>query len=190
MTTTGAMIKHLIPANLKRVVLYLQPISMRWGTAKLRSLCRDKLGIEPDFLDCLPVREQEPRLLAGLFDGLQWRPNAYEEARKWRIHRARAGTRRSAFHRYATLDSLAHVQVVGGWATDLSTQVRATPRLLHTQSPRAQLFGNLHHHIPPLRLRRQNERLRKRRLDHIRQLVRLRRFRHNATNDRAPRCTI
>src|SRR6266536_62440 len=49
MTTTGAMIKHLIPANLKRVVVYLQPISMRWGTAKLRSLCRDKLGIEPDF---------------------------------------------------------------------------------------------------------------------------------------------
>lgn len=49
MATTGAMIKHLIPANLKRVVLYLQPISMRWGTAKLRSLCRDKLGIEPDF---------------------------------------------------------------------------------------------------------------------------------------------
>ena len=49
MTTTGAMIKHLIPANLKRVVLYLQPISMRWGTTKLRSLCRDKLGIEPDF---------------------------------------------------------------------------------------------------------------------------------------------
>ena len=48
MTTTGTMIKHLIPANLKRVVVYLQPVSMRWGTAKLRSLCRDTLGIEPD----------------------------------------------------------------------------------------------------------------------------------------------
>lgn len=42
------MIKHLIPAGLKRVVVYLQPISMRWGTTKLRSLCRDELGIEPD----------------------------------------------------------------------------------------------------------------------------------------------
>ena len=42
------MIKHLMPANLKRVVVYLQPISMRWGATKLRSLCRDKLGIEPD----------------------------------------------------------------------------------------------------------------------------------------------
>ncbi len=48
MTTTGTM-KHLLPANLKRVVVYLQPVSMRWGTAKLRSLCRDELGIEPDF---------------------------------------------------------------------------------------------------------------------------------------------
>ena len=48
MTTTEAMIKHLLPANLKRVVVYLQPISMRCGTEKLRSICRDKLGIEPD----------------------------------------------------------------------------------------------------------------------------------------------
>ncbi|SRR5260221_7381778 len=42
------MIKHLMPANAKRVVVYLRPISMRWGTKKLRSLCRDELGIEPD----------------------------------------------------------------------------------------------------------------------------------------------
>jgi hypothetical protein len=42
------MIKHLMPSNLKRVVAYLRPISMRWGTRKLRSLCRDELGIEPD----------------------------------------------------------------------------------------------------------------------------------------------
>jgi hypothetical protein len=45
---TGAMLKHLMPANLKRVVVYLQPISMRWGATKLRSLCRDELAIEPD----------------------------------------------------------------------------------------------------------------------------------------------
>jgi IS66 Orf2 like protein len=42
------MIKQLMPANLKRVVVYLQPISMRWGTTKLRALCEEELGIEPD----------------------------------------------------------------------------------------------------------------------------------------------
>ncbi len=40
--------KQLMPANLKRVVVYLQPISMRWGPTKLRALCRDEIGIEPD----------------------------------------------------------------------------------------------------------------------------------------------
>jgi hypothetical protein len=42
------MIRHLLPAKLKRLVVYLQPINMRWGPTKLRSLCRDKIGIEPD----------------------------------------------------------------------------------------------------------------------------------------------
>jgi hypothetical protein len=42
------MLKQLMPANLKRVVVYLQPISMRWGTTKLRALCEQELGIEPD----------------------------------------------------------------------------------------------------------------------------------------------
>lgn len=42
------MIKHVIPDRVRRVVLYGQPISMRWGTTKLRSLCRDGLGTEPD----------------------------------------------------------------------------------------------------------------------------------------------
>ena len=42
------MIKQLMPANLKRVVVYLQPISMRWGTTRLRALCEHELGIEPD----------------------------------------------------------------------------------------------------------------------------------------------
>ena len=42
------MIKDLMPANLKRVVVYLQPISMRWGTTKLRALCEHELGIAPD----------------------------------------------------------------------------------------------------------------------------------------------
>src|SRR6478609_4148524 len=40
-----------------------------------------------------------------------------------------------------------------------------------TDSPSLQLLGNLHHHVPPLRHGRQNERLRQRGLDHVRQLV-------------------
>ena len=42
------MLAQLLPANVKRVVVYLHPISMRRGATKLRSLCRDELGIEPD----------------------------------------------------------------------------------------------------------------------------------------------
>lgn len=40
--------KQFLPASLKRVVVYHQPVSMRWGPTKLRALCRDELGIEPD----------------------------------------------------------------------------------------------------------------------------------------------
>lgn len=42
------MINQFLPRNLKRVVVYLQPINMRWGTTKLRSLCRKELGMEPN----------------------------------------------------------------------------------------------------------------------------------------------
>jgi hypothetical protein len=49
--------------------------------------------------------------------------------------------------------------------------------------PRPKLVGNLHHHVPALRLRRQHERLRKRRLDHVRQLAGFGRFRPQAVMD-------
>jgi hypothetical protein len=42
------MINQFLPRNLKRLVVYLPPINMRWGTTKLRSLCREELGMEPD----------------------------------------------------------------------------------------------------------------------------------------------
>jgi hypothetical protein len=42
------VIKHLIPASTKRIVVYLRPISMRWGATKLRALCRNEIGIKPD----------------------------------------------------------------------------------------------------------------------------------------------
>ena len=58
-----------------------------------------------------------------------------------------------------------------------------------TAAAAAQLLRDRHHYIPPLRLRRQYERLRQRRLDNVRQLVRVGRFRHIPTIDRALRCT-
>jgi hypothetical protein len=58
------MIKHLIPASTKRVVVYLRPLSMRWGATKLRALCRNEIGIEPDSSTVfLFVNKKHDRLL-------------------------------------------------------------------------------------------------------------------------------
>ena len=46
--TNSGVLEYLMPENLTRIVVYHLPISMRLGTTKLRSLCRDELGIEPD----------------------------------------------------------------------------------------------------------------------------------------------
>jgi hypothetical protein len=43
-----SILQGLIPARATRVVVYLKPINMRLGPAKLHELCRDTLGIEPD----------------------------------------------------------------------------------------------------------------------------------------------
>ena len=42
------MLEAFIPANTTRVVLYLEPISMRQGTEQLRRFCADVIGVEPD----------------------------------------------------------------------------------------------------------------------------------------------
>jgi len=44
----NSIVASLLPSSATRVVVYLQPISMRFGDVRLRELCRDKLGIEPD----------------------------------------------------------------------------------------------------------------------------------------------
>ena len=36
-----------IPPQIKKVLVYPRPISMRWGATKLRSFCNDTLGVEP-----------------------------------------------------------------------------------------------------------------------------------------------
>ena len=42
------MLQALLPASATRIVVYLKPINMRLGPAKLRELCSGTIGIEPD----------------------------------------------------------------------------------------------------------------------------------------------
>ncbi|HEY8943867.1 MAG TPA: IS66 family insertion sequence element accessory protein TnpB [Polyangiaceae bacterium] len=46
------MIEAFIPTSATRVVVYLQPVSMRWGVDKLRVFCRDEMRIEPNDSTC------------------------------------------------------------------------------------------------------------------------------------------
>ena len=43
------VLDFLIPANIDKVLVYSQPINMRWGTTKLRAFCATTLGGEPEF---------------------------------------------------------------------------------------------------------------------------------------------
>jgi hypothetical protein len=68
------MLQAFFPESATRIVLYLQPINLRWGTAKLGALCRDVLGIEPDISTCFLFvnRARDTLLLYFLdFDGEQ-----------------------------------------------------------------------------------------------------------------------
>ena len=42
------MLEAFIPASTTRVVVFLDPISMRSGTEQLRTLCSEVIGVEPD----------------------------------------------------------------------------------------------------------------------------------------------
>lgn len=42
------MIDALVPSRTTRVIVWLEPISMRWGGDRLRRFCREELEIEPD----------------------------------------------------------------------------------------------------------------------------------------------
>jgi hypothetical protein len=44
----SVMLEALLPASATRIVVYLEPISMRWGPERLRELCAQAVGIEPD----------------------------------------------------------------------------------------------------------------------------------------------
>ena len=42
------MLEAFLPASATRVVVYLEPISMRSGPERLRKLCTESIGLEPD----------------------------------------------------------------------------------------------------------------------------------------------
>ncbi len=64
------MIEALLPQSATRVVVYLQPINVRWGVEKLGSLCREILGIEADATTCfLFVNARRDTLLVYFADG-------------------------------------------------------------------------------------------------------------------------
>jgi len=43
-----SLLQAFLPASATRVVVYLKPVNMRLGPAKLRELCIETMGIEPD----------------------------------------------------------------------------------------------------------------------------------------------
>jgi hypothetical protein len=47
------MIEAFIPKSATRVVVYLQPINVRWGATKLGEFCRDVVGVEPNDATCI-----------------------------------------------------------------------------------------------------------------------------------------
>lgn len=46
------MLETLLPKSSTRVVVYLEPINVRWGARKLDALCREVMHIEPDASTC------------------------------------------------------------------------------------------------------------------------------------------
>jgi hypothetical protein len=68
------MLETFLPASATRVVVYLEPINMRWGPDRLGAFCREVIGVEPDQSTCfLFVNRQRDTLLMYFlgFDGDQ-----------------------------------------------------------------------------------------------------------------------
>ena len=42
------MLEVFLPKTTERVIVYLEPMNMRWGVERLRRFCREDLEIEPD----------------------------------------------------------------------------------------------------------------------------------------------
>ena len=46
------MLEAFVPKSATRVVVYLQPINVRWGAKKLGTFCREVVRVEPDERTC------------------------------------------------------------------------------------------------------------------------------------------
>ena len=63
------MLQAFLPQSAQRVVVYLEPINVRWGAKKLGMFCREAMGIEPDSRTCfLFVNARRDTLLVYFLD--------------------------------------------------------------------------------------------------------------------------
>ncbi len=46
------MLEAFLPKSATRVVVYLEPINVRWSVQKLGAFCREVVGVEPDAATC------------------------------------------------------------------------------------------------------------------------------------------
>ena len=42
------MLHLLMPPSVSKLVVYLEPINLRWGPDRLRAFCQQEIGVEPD----------------------------------------------------------------------------------------------------------------------------------------------
>ena len=63
------MLKAFLPKSATRVVVYLEPINVRWGVQKLGAFCREVVGVEPHDATCfLFVNSRRDTLLLYFLD--------------------------------------------------------------------------------------------------------------------------
>ena len=63
------MLEALLPKSATRVVVYLEPINVRWGVQKLGAFCREVVGVEPQDATCfLFVNSRRDTLLLYFMD--------------------------------------------------------------------------------------------------------------------------
>lgn len=63
------MLEAFLPKSAKRVVVYLEPINVRWGVEKLGAFCREVVGVEPVDGSCfLFVNSRRDTLLLYFMD--------------------------------------------------------------------------------------------------------------------------
>ncbi len=65
----STMLEAFLPQSATRVVVYLNPIRVRWGAKKLGMLCREVVGIEPDPFTCFLFVNRDRDTLLMYFVG-------------------------------------------------------------------------------------------------------------------------